>query len=136
MHLGRAAGCCWGIFRRCSATRISPYLLHRDPRFWSNPEGFDPERFAGSCNTPRAAYLPFALGPRVCIGARFAMMEMQIALSLIAARFRIELVPSSPVELDPNVMLRPKHGIWARLVPWRAQEPVRRQAHAGGSAQG
>jgi cytochrome P450 len=121
---------------RGSNVFISPYLLHRDPRFWSNPENFDPERFAGSCNTPRAAYLPFALGPRICIGARFAMMEMQIALSLIAARFRIELVPSPPVELDPNVMLRPKHGIWARLLPWSAQEPVRRQAHAGGSARG
>jgi cytochrome P450 len=61
---------------------LCPYLAHRDPRFWDNPEGFDPERFSTeSAAAPRFSHFPFALGPRMCIGAAFATMEMQIVVA-------------------------------------------------------
>ena len=92
---------------------IAPYCLHRHPRYWENPEGFDPERFAQGRGEgrPRYAYLPFGGGPRQCIGNGFAMMEAQIILAMIAQRHRLELVAGHPVELEPTVTLRPKHGM-------------------------
>jgi cytochrome P450 len=99
---------------------ISPYALHRHPAHWSNPEGFDPERFTAerSEGRPRFAYLPFGGGPRQCIGNGFAMMETVILLATIASRARLELVPGHPAVPDPLVTLRPKHGM-RMSVRWR-----------------
>lgn len=93
---------------------FSPYLTHRDPRFWTNPEGFDPLRFTQEEEEkrPKCAYFPFSTGPRKCIGEAFAMMEARLILAVIMQRARLELVPGRRVELDPTVTLRPKAGLW------------------------
>ncbi len=97
---------------------VSPYVMHRHPDLWSNPEGFDPERFLKPDPArPKLAYMPFGAGPRMCIGNAFALMEMQLVLPMIARRFRPELEPHARVELDPSVTLRPKHGVPMRLRP-------------------
>lgn len=97
---------------------VSPYILHRRPDLWPDPEGFDPERFLRpDPDRPKLAYMPFGAGPRTCIGNAFAMMEMQLVLPMIVRRFRLELEPHARVELDPSVTLRPKAGVPMRLVP-------------------
>lgn len=92
---------------------VSPWSLHRNPRYWENPEGFDPERFLPTAveARPRCAYLPFATGPRQCIGNAFAMMELQIVLATVARRFRLSLVPGATSVVDPKVTLRPRDGM-------------------------
>ena len=96
-----------------SIVGVSPYALHRNARYWENPEGFDPERFstARSSSRPRHAYLPFAVGPRQCIGNAFALMEAQVIVAMMVQRHRLELVPGEKVEPDPKVTLRPLHGV-------------------------
>jgi cytochrome P450 len=97
-----------------SMVLISPYLTQRDPRFWANPEGFDPERFAPDeeAKRPKCSYFPFSVGPRKCIGEAFAVMEARLILATIVQRARLDLVPGRRVELDPTVTLRPKNGVW------------------------
>jgi cytochrome P450 len=95
---------------------LSPYVTHRDPELWPNPEGFDPQRFEVS-EQPRYAYFPFGGGPHLCIGAGFAMMEAQIVLATVAQHLRLDLVPGHPVEVEPLVTLRPRHGIRMTLRP-------------------
>jgi cytochrome P450 len=89
---------------------LCPYVTHRHPLFWDNPEGFDPERFTPEriANRHRMAYLPFSGGPRKCVGESFAMMEMQIVVSMVAQRFRPELVPGQLVRPRPTISLRPE----------------------------
>jgi cytochrome P450 len=96
---------------------ICPYTLHRDPKQWENPEGFEPERFSPerSAARPRYAYLPFGGGPRHCIGNGFAMMEAQIILAMVARRFRLWLCPGYPVEMEPLITLRPRGGVRVTL---------------------
>jgi cytochrome P450 len=89
---------------------VSPYVTQRDPTLWPNPEGFDPERFAG-IEHPRYAYFPFGGGPHLCIGASFAMMEAEIVLATVAQHVRLDLVPGYPVRTEPLVTLRPHGGI-------------------------
>ena len=95
---------------------LCPYVIHRHPDHWENPQGFDPERFRPerADKRPRYAYLPFGAGPRTCVGNHFAMMEAQILLAMIVREQRLELEPSHPVVLDPLITLRPKHGIKVR----------------------
>ncbi len=96
---------------------LSPYLTHRHPDFWENPEGFDPERFLPerSAGRPPYAYFPFGGGPRVCIGAQFSLMEAQLLLATLAQRVRVELVPGRAVVPDPIFTLRPRGGIAATV---------------------
>jgi cytochrome P450 len=86
------------------------YGTHRDPKYWVNPERFDPERFTSeaSSNRPRFSLVTFGGGPRQCIGMQFAMMEMQLALALIAPRFRVRLKAGHRVEPEPRFTLQPK----------------------------
>lgn len=100
---------------RGSVVAVCPYLLHRDPRYWDNPEGFDPERFTdeASATRPRFAYFPWSGGPRACIGKAFAMMEMQLVVAAITQRFRLDL--ARDVVLSPQVTLRARDGIQVRL---------------------
>jgi len=93
------------------------YLLHRHPRFWRNPEEFDPERFAPEheAERPRFAYMPFAAGPRHCIGETFALYEMLVHLYKVARRYRLKYVPDKPLELEAQINLRTRHPLHMRL---------------------
>ncbi len=88
---------------------VSPYVVHRHPGFWQDPEGFDPRRF--EAEKPRGAYFPFGGGPRMCIGNGFATMEAELVLATVAQRVRFELQPGHPVTLDPSITLRPRYGM-------------------------
>ena len=92
---------------------IVPWLLHRKPSLWENPDRFEPERFSPerSAARPRFAYIPFGAGPRVCIGAAFAMEEALLALAMIAQRYRLHLKPGHPVEPQGLITLRPRYGL-------------------------
>lgn len=89
---------------------MSPYITHRHPEFWDDPERFDPQRFSPErkAERPRYAYLPFGGGPRLCIGNNFAMTEAILLLASIVQRYRLTLLPGIPVELEPLITLRPK----------------------------
>lgn len=96
-----------------SSVVISPYVVHRDPRFWDNPEGFDPERFVPPVANERNphCYIPFGLGQRLCIGNHFVLMEMPIVLALTARAFHLDLVPGSLIVPKPGITLRSQHGL-------------------------
>jgi enediyne biosynthesis protein E7 len=93
------------------------YLLHRHPRFWKDPESFWPERFAPEheAERPRFAYLPFAAGPRHCIGETLALYEMLMHLYKVARRFRLTYVPDRPLELEAQINLRTRYPLHMRL---------------------
>jgi len=86
----------------------SQWVVHHDPRWFPNPEGFDPDRWAPerAKDLPRYAYFPFGGGPRVCIGNRFAMLEATLMLAVIVSRWRLDLLPGQRLELKPSVTLR------------------------------
>ena len=93
---------------------MSQYILHIDPRWWLDAAEFRPERWlddAAKEARPKFAYFPFGGGARKCIGDMFAWAEGVILLAIIARRWRFESVPGHPVELNPTVTLRPKHGL-------------------------
>jgi len=101
---------------------IVPWLLHRKPSLWENPDRFDPERFAPerAAERPRFAYIPFGGGPRICIGAAFAMAEAMLILATIAQRYRMRLKPGFPVEPQGLITLRPRYGL--RMLLERRQD--------------
>jgi cytochrome P450 len=92
---------------------IIPYVLHRLPAFWQDPEAFDPERFSPdrSADRPKFVYLPFGAGPRQCIGSHFALIEAQLVLATLAQRYRLRLVPGHKVDPWPLITLRPRFGM-------------------------
>jgi cytochrome P450 len=98
---------------------LSPLVMQRDPRFWSNPEGFDPDRFLPevAAKRPKLAYFPFAVGPRQCIGNIFALTESVVILAMVSQRCALHLVPGSKVEHAPQLTLRPKHPVLMTLHP-------------------
>jgi cytochrome P450 len=97
------------------------YLLHRHPRFWKEPDRFWPERFAPEheAERPRFAYMPFAAGPRHCIGETFALYEMLMHLYKVARRYRLVYVPDKPLELEAQINLRTRYPLHMRLLPRR-----------------
>jgi len=117
----------WGFFRQAlgpdtlgehripkgTVLIISPYVTHRHPRFWDDPERFDPGRFAPdrARERPRFAYMPFSGGPRLCIGNEFALMEAQLAVAMTMQRYRLELPAGARVEPESRVTLRPRGGM-------------------------
>jgi cytochrome P450 len=98
---------------------MSPYLTHRHPAFWPNPEGFDPSRFAPGRleRLPRCAYFPFSKGPRMCIGDQFALLEGRLVLATLLQRVRLSLAPGYRASPLPTVTLRPKDGVRMTLTP-------------------
>jgi cytochrome P450 len=121
----------WRIFRRTEEPlKVGEYVLpaganivlsqwvtQRDPRWFIEPERFNPDRWSeeATAKLPRFAYFPFGGGPRVCIGAGFAMMEATLLLATIAQRFRMRLEPNQRVEPLASITLRPKNGIRMKL---------------------
>jgi cytochrome P450 len=102
---------------------VMPWVLHRHKLLWEDPERFDPERFspARSAGRHRFAYLPFGGGPRICIGAAFAMTEAVLILATMAQRYRLRLVPDQVIEPHHVITLRPRHGMKMRLERRAAQ---------------
>jgi len=98
---------------------LCPYVTHRHPDFWPDPEAFDPDRFLPerSADRPRFAWYPFLGGPHQCIGQEFAMMEMVLALAMIARAFRFDLAPGARVEPRAMITLRPRDGVPVILRP-------------------
>jgi len=93
------------------------FIVHRDPRWWPEPERFDPARWLDPAVTtarPKMAYFPFGAGTRICVGEQFAWMEAILVLATLARRWRVH-VPGPDPELEPIITLRPKGGLPARL---------------------
>jgi cytochrome P450 len=94
---------------------ISQLIVHRDARYFPEPEQFDPSRWsagdARAASLPRFAYFPFGGGPRVCVGAGFAMMEAVLLLATIAQKYQVQVEAGLEVKMQPTVTLRPKNGI-------------------------
>jgi unspecific monooxygenase len=89
---------------------VSPWVLHRHRKRWHEPDAFAPERFLpGASAVDRFAYLPFGVGPRVCIGAHFALTEATLVLAELMRSFRIELVTDRPVVPVAVVTTQPDH---------------------------
>ena len=96
---------------------VAPWVLHRHRRLWPEPDAFDPSAVHGRAPPGRFAYLPFGVGPRVCIGAPLAMTEATIVLASLMQRFRIELVHRRPVLPVAVVTTQPDHAVPFRLTP-------------------
>ncbi|NUM52482.1 MAG: cytochrome P450 [Candidatus Hydrogenedentes bacterium] len=96
---------------------LCPFVTHRNAKYFPDPLRFDPDRWAPELQQDRHkfAYYPFGSGPRTCVGEPFAWMEGILLLSVLAQRWRLRLEPGHPVEYDPQITLRPKHGMTMRL---------------------
>jgi cytochrome P450 len=96
-----------------SIVLLSPFVTHRDARWYPEPLRFDPDRFTPDARAlrPRYAYFPFGGGPRICIGEGFARIEAQLLLATLAQRVRLLLAPDQQVALKPRVTLRPRGGL-------------------------
>ena len=98
---------------------LSIWATHRNEEHWPDPDRFDPDRFlpANSAGRHRMAFLPFGLGPRMCIGKHFALFELQAMLATLLPRLHFASVSNAPLHLDPLVTLRPRHGVPLRVTP-------------------
>jgi cytochrome P450 len=97
----------------------SPWLLHRDPRFFPEPERFEPLRFTPEAKAarPKHCYFPFGAGPRQCVGEGFAWLEGVLTLATVLQKVRLRAAPGAPLELQALVTLRPKAGLWMVAEP-------------------
>ncbi len=104
---------------------ISPYLLHRNPDFWPNPEGFDPRRFLPKnvSSRPKYAFMPFGGGRRICVGAGLAQLEATLALAVLTQSASVDLVATAPLKPRGDVTLHPNGPVIATVAP-----PVRATA--------
>ncbi|HUO95713.1 MAG TPA: cytochrome P450 [Steroidobacteraceae bacterium] len=98
---------------------LSPYLIQRHPAYWPEPEAFRPERFIEASIDPRDQwiYVPFAAGPRHCVGENFAMYEMTVHVSKVARRWRLEYIDDGPIGIEAAINLRTRRGLRMRLKP-------------------
>jgi cytochrome P450 len=104
-----------------STVVFAPWVLHRHRKLWDRPEVFDPARFLpGPPPIDRFAYLPFGAGPRICIGASFALQEAVVSLAMIVARLRVDLLPGASVMPEHRITLRPKGGLPMLATPRRS----------------
>jgi cytochrome P450 len=99
---------------RGALVMIAPWVLHHHVRLWENPDAFVPSRFLGA-EPPRFAYLPFGVGPRVCVGAQLALTEAVLVLAAMLKRFRISLADPTPVYPVGVILVRPDHAAPFRL---------------------
>jgi cytochrome P450 len=110
---------CGRWIARGSVIVIAPWVVHRHRRLWRDPERFDPDRFApdNTAERSRYSYLPFGVGPRTCVAAPMAMMQIHIAVAVLAQRFGFRLVPGHPIEPTGWNTLRPNRGIRVTVEP-------------------
>ena len=129
---------CGHAVPRGSIVSILPWVVHRHRQLWSGPDRFDPERFSekNSAGRHRFAYLPFALGPRICVGGLLAVMEMVLIVTVLARRFRFRLAPGRSVRPVGGLLtLRVDGGLWVTAEPRTAEHSgrsERRVAALGG----
>jgi cytochrome P450 len=103
---------------RGSIVAIVPWVVHRHRKLWADPDRFDPGRFAPAAAVrSRYAYLPFAVGPRVCVGASLAMLQLTSAVAVLARRLRFRLVPGRAIEPTAWTNIRPQGGLWMTIEP-------------------
>jgi cytochrome P450 len=97
---------------------VSPWVTHRHPAYWDQPERFDPERFtpAGEAGRPRYAWFPFGGGPRSCIGQHFSMLESVIALATVLQAYQLDAVDTD-VPLSVGITLKATGPVRCRLSP-------------------
>ena len=101
-----------------SLIMISPWVLHRHANLWSDPEAFDPSRFLGDKPLAhRFAYMPFGAGPRICVGAQFALAEAALVLAMLVQRFEFALADDAPVLPVTVITTQPDHPALFRLRP-------------------
>ncbi len=100
-----------------AVTLMSQWILHRDPRYYADPERFQPERWQDGLARclPRGAYFPFGSGPHRCLGNHFALLEALLCLTTLVQAFRFERVPGQQVSWQPAVTLRPDQPVLLRL---------------------
>jgi cytochrome P450 len=98
---------------------ISPWIVHRHHRLWEDPGSFRPERFVPprGRDIQRGAFIPFGLGPRVCIGTGFAIQEILVVLATILPMFRFRLADPASVRLEARITLRPAAGMPMVVTP-------------------
>ncbi|KAJ0177947.1 hypothetical protein K1T71_006820 [Dendrolimus kikuchii] len=109
------------VLKKGQTVLISPRGIHHDPNLYPEPEKFDPERFSveNSANRHPCAYLPFGIGPRQCIGIRFAQIQSRVGIVKLLTKFRVEPCNNTQrkMEYDPNrVIISPAGGIYMNLV--------------------
>jgi cytochrome P450 len=111
---------------RGTIVAMSPYLMHRHPRYWERPDVFDPDRFvpAEIAKRPQYAYFPFGGGPRRCIGFKFALMEGQLILATLAQSFTARLTPGQVVEPAPRLNFPPKSGLRMTIAARQPRAPA------------
>ena len=94
-----------------SSVVVSPWLIHRHPDFWDNPNGFDPDRFNDPKSIQKDTYLPFGMGPRICIGASFALQEAVLILATIVRDFKIQLQEDFVPDVVGRLTVRSANGM-------------------------
>lgn len=101
-----------------SSILMSQYVMHHDPRYYEEPEHFNPDRWTAKFKTdlPRFSYFPFGGGIRGCVGEPFAWMEGILIIATIAQNWTMHLIPGQRIKLDPAITLRPKYGMKMKLI--------------------
>ena len=96
-----------------SSVMVLITMIHRDPKLWPNPEGFDPNRFMPGAgrDRPRQAYMPFGAGRRICVGSTFAIMEATLLAAMISRRLYFDLPRGAKFDPEAAITQRPRHGL-------------------------
>lgn len=104
---------CGHPIKKGQIVSTSPWVLHRHPDYWNNPEGFDPDRFLKE--PVKGSFVPFAAGPRRCIGNYFAILEATTVLQTLQRHVRLDLIPGQRLQIDPQITLRPRGPLWMKV---------------------
>jgi cytochrome P450 len=109
-----------------SSLLMSQYVMHHDPRYYDQPEKFNPDRWTEEfkAHLPRFCYFPFGGGIRGCVGETFAWMEGVLIIATIAQKWIMRIVPGHRIKLDPAITLRPKYGMKMKLIPRGNSLPI------------
>lgn len=104
---------------------ISVYDIHFDPNIYENPKKFDPERFSSENVRPSCTFMPFGDGPRGCMGYRFGILQVRIALVKLLQQFEFSTCPQTPIPMKYNparLLLAPIDGIWLKVAKVKAKQ--------------